>query len=103
LTHLRLRVCSMGDRGCQEIVRSGILKRLKVLDLRHGLVSDEGARTLAGCPDLRNLKLLDLGRNALTAAGIEALRATGVGLRADAQHTAEAAAAGGYLSEGDVG
>src|SRR5581483_8116071 len=54
LTHLRLRLTDIVDRGCKEIVQSGILKRLKLLDLRHGCVSDEGARILAGCPDLRN-------------------------------------------------
>src|SRR5262249_29020215 len=46
LTHLRLRLSDMGDAGCAEIVRSGILKRLKMLDLRHGCVTDDGARTL---------------------------------------------------------
>jgi uncharacterized protein (TIGR02996 family) len=51
LQHLRLRVSSMGDAGCEEIVRSGILRRLKTLDLRHGRITDEGARILAECPD----------------------------------------------------
>src|SRR5262249_30325067 len=65
LTHLQLRVSSMGDEGCEEIVRSGILKRLKVLDLRHGCVTDTGVDTLAACPDLRRLERLDLDRNRL--------------------------------------
>src|SRR5262245_21659509 len=56
LTHLRLRLANFGDEGCEEIVKSGILQRLQVLDLRHGRISDAGARTLAACPDLKRLK-----------------------------------------------
>ena len=44
LTHLQLRLADFGDEGIDEIVASGLLKRLKVLDLRHGLVTDAGAR-----------------------------------------------------------
>jgi uncharacterized protein (TIGR02996 family) len=101
LTHLRLRLTDAGDEGCEEIVQSGVLKRLKVLDLRHGCITDKGARLLARCPDLKNLELLDVGRNALTAKGAEALRATGVPLKADAQHTRSEVAERRYLYEGD--
>ena len=86
LTHLRLRLTDFGDRGAKEIVESGILKRLKVLDLRHGCVTNEGARLLAACPDLRNLERLDLSRNALTDAGIAALRGTKVPAELARQH-----------------
>jgi uncharacterized protein (TIGR02996 family) len=82
LTHLQIRLCPMGDAGCEEIVASGILKRLKTLDLRHGCITDAGARILAACPDLVNLELLDVNRNGLTQDGIAALEATGVRLRA---------------------
>lgn len=78
LTHLRLRCSTVGDKGCEEIVKSGILKRLKHLDLRHGCIKDAGARALAECPDLKNLQTLDLSRNMLTAEGIAAIQATGV-------------------------
>ena len=80
------RLTDFGDQGAKEVVESGILKRLKVLDLRHGCMTDEGARRLAGCPDLRNLERLDLSRNALTEAGMEALRATTVPVELDYQH-----------------
>jgi uncharacterized protein (TIGR02996 family) len=98
LTHLRLRLTDIGDRGCEEIVHSGILERLKMLDLRHGCITDDGARTLAACPDLQRLEHLDLSRNALTKTGIAALSATGVPLRCDLQH---AASDQEYLYEGD--
>ena len=85
LTHLTLRQSDLGDEGCAEVVRSGILKRLKVLDLTGGRVTDTGARTLAGCPDLPRLERLALNRNYLTDAGVGALRATGVRLEVDEQ------------------
>jgi uncharacterized protein (TIGR02996 family) len=102
LTHLQLRVSSMGDAGCEEIVRSGILKRLKSLDLRHGRISDEGAEVLASCPDLRNLEYLDVERNGLTKKGIARLQKVGIAtLRAKDQFSEEDAQSGQYLYEGD--
>jgi len=98
LTTLRLHMTDMGDRGCAEIVKSGILKRLKVLDLAFGCMTDAGAATLAACPELRNLQQLDVTRNALSAQGVRALAATGVTVLADDQHHAGATE---YLYEGD--
>ena len=85
LTHLQLRCCDGGDGLIDDIVASGTLKRLKMLDLRHGHVTDAGARLLAGCPDARNLEVLDLINNRLTQQGIAALEAAGLPLRADRQ------------------
>jgi uncharacterized protein (TIGR02996 family) len=82
LRHLRLRVSSMGDAGCEEIVRSGILKRLETLDLRHGCITDAGVRTLARCPDLLNLKFLDLRRNFLSLEGIRLLESLSLNVHA---------------------
>ena len=108
LTHLRLRLTDFGDAGAKEIVQSGILKRLKVLDLQGGCITDEGAGTLAACPDLKNLEFLNLSRNAMTAAGEAALKKTGVRVDASAQHN-EAPGEDGetgdtpeYLFEGDI-
>jgi uncharacterized protein (TIGR02996 family) len=85
LTHLELRISDMGDKGIGEIIDSGILKRLKVLDLTSGEVGDAGARALAACPDLRHLERLILDRNCLTKAGRAALTATGVKFSASRQ------------------
>jgi uncharacterized protein (TIGR02996 family) len=101
LAHLRLRCSSMGDDGCREIVRSGILRRLKSLDLRHGCITDEGARALCDCPDLRHLEWLDLDRNALTAAGIKIVKATGIPVRVENQQTATEVNDREYLREGE--
>jgi uncharacterized protein (TIGR02996 family) len=100
LTHLRLQLCNMGDAGCAEIVHSGIVKRLKVLELTYGEITDEGARLLAGCPDLRNLELLDLSHNSLTEAGRQALGALPIRVRADSQFGPPQE--GEYLMYGDM-
>jgi len=86
LTHLRLGLNDMGDAGCTEIVKSGILKRLKMLDIQGGCVTDAGARILASCPDLKNLELLDISWNRLTEAGVAALTATRINLSAAGQY-----------------
>jgi uncharacterized protein (TIGR02996 family) len=105
LTHLRLRLTDFGDRGAREIVDSGILKRLKVLDLRHGSVTAKGARLLAACPDLRNLEWLDLSRNAIEDEGIAAIRATKVPADFGLQHEPldrEDFDSALYLFQGDI-
>ena len=74
------------DAGARAIVESGILQRLKVLDIAYGNMADTGARQLADAPGIRNLELLDVSRNALSSKGISALRKTGVNVVADRQH-----------------
>jgi uncharacterized protein (TIGR02996 family) len=98
LTHLRLRCSSMGDEGCSAIVQSGALKRLKVLDLRHGRISDAGAAILASCSDIRNLELLDLGANLISEEGAPLLLSLPIAVNVEAQHEADYE----YLHEGDI-
>jgi hypothetical protein len=107
LTDLRLRLTNFGDEGTKEIVESGILKRLRVLDLQGGCITDEGAKLLAGCPDLKNLEFLNLSRNALTKAGENAIQKTGVKADVSVQHGETPGESGGgetpgYLFEGDM-
>ncbi len=107
LLHLRLRLSDFGDKGADEIVDSGLLKRLKMLDLQGGCISDAGAKRLADCPDLKNLEFLNLRANALTKTGIEALNKTGVKLDVSAQHDTVGGDWGDgelpeYLFEGDI-
>jgi hypothetical protein len=91
LAHLQVHICAndAGDEACRRIVGSGILRRLKTLDIAYGNMTDEGARLLADCPDLMHLDSLDVSRNALTASGISALEATGVRVVAGEQHAAD--------------
>jgi uncharacterized protein (TIGR02996 family) len=85
LSHLQLRRCGGGDDVIEDLNDSGVLKRLKMLDLRHGRVTDAGARRLASCPHIANLEVLDLVNNRLTGLGIAALMATRVDVRAEDQ------------------
>jgi hypothetical protein len=107
LLHLRLRLTDFGDKGAKEIVESGILKRLKILDLQGGGMSDTGAKQLADCPDLKNLEFLSLHANALTKTGIDALKATGVKVDVAKQHGNSTEESGddnlpNYLFDGDI-
>jgi uncharacterized protein (TIGR02996 family) len=101
LTHLHIYLSDLGDEGCMEIVRSGILKRLKVLDLWSGRITDAGAGTLAACPDLSNLERLRISENQLTQAGIAALAATGIQVEADHQYRPQDVDESSHLWQGD--
>jgi uncharacterized protein (TIGR02996 family) len=89
LTHLQVRMTLFGNQGCGAIVESGILRKLKVLDIGYGNMTDEGARLLAGSSDLKHLDLLDVSRNALSWRGVEELQATGIRVVADNQHAVD--------------
>jgi hypothetical protein len=98
-TRLHLQASDLGNAGCADIVRSGILKRLKVLDLRHGCVRDAGARVLAECPDVRRLELLSLEDNELTGVGRALLQGLGINVRCQSQHQQ---GSDEYLYSGDM-
>jgi uncharacterized protein (TIGR02996 family) len=87
LTHLAMRYTYFGDEGIKEIIASGILKRLKLLDLQGGCVTDEGAKALAACPDAKNLEKLNLQTNALSAAGIKAIKDAKIKASTEHQHS----------------
>jgi uncharacterized protein (TIGR02996 family) len=98
LKHVSLNLTRFGDKGVDLIIKSGVLKRWKTLDLSGGAVTDAGAAALADCPDLKNLERLNLSSNSLTPAGIKQLKATKVPLVADSQHSGEDDE---YMYEGD--
>ncbi len=92
LRKLALNCASLGAEGCRAIAASGLLKRLKVLQLQHCQLDDTALQILARCPDTRRLALLDLqlydeaGRDvadgaladSYTEEGVKALLAAGV-------------------------
>src|SRR5207244_2385641 len=43
LTHLQVHMTNFGDEGYRQIVESGALRRLKILDIAYGNMTDEGA------------------------------------------------------------
>lgn len=105
LTHLQLRLTTLGDEGCRDLVDSGILRRLQSLDLRHGSITDAGAEILAGCADLAHLQSLDLSRNRLSDEGLRRLSRVVPQVVGDFQQTPEELARDNdplqYLFEGD--
>ena len=52
-------------------------------------MTDAGARLLAASADAKRLEVLNLSRNALTGAGVAALKKAGVRVVADGQHPAD--------------
>jgi Ran GTPase-activating protein (RanGAP) involved in mRNA processing and transport len=102
-----LGLTDCGDKGVEEIIKSGVLKRLKSLDLQAGCISDEGAERLAKCPELKNLERLDLSKNAISKDGEKLLKATKVNVDVSGQH-GEADPMGGddwaeyFFTEGDI-
>lgn len=105
LTHLCLRLTDFGDDGVKELIDSGMLARLRVLDIRGGCVSDDGAKLLAASPHLKKLDFLNLQANALTATGVRLIEATGANAKLTQQHTTTSFSPGDdipeYLYEGD--
>jgi uncharacterized protein (TIGR02996 family) len=99
LEELHLHASDLGDEGVKEIIDSGILKRLKVLDLRHGCVGNEGARLLAACPDVRRLERLELAYNEIGPEGVALLTGLGGVVRLGYQHEA---GSDQYLYSGDM-
>lgn len=83
LEHLQVHMTTFGDDLCTPLIASGIMKRLKTLDIGYGNLTDDGARQLAACPDGARLEALNLSRNALTGAGLIALAKARVRVVAD--------------------
>jgi uncharacterized protein (TIGR02996 family) len=105
LTHLTLRLTNFGDKGAKEIVESGVLARLKVLDLQGGCMTDAGATALAAAPAFRRLEFVNLRSNALSPAAAAIFAPTGVRVDVSGQHGPAEPAEGEipeYLFEGDI-
>jgi Ran GTPase-activating protein (RanGAP) involved in mRNA processing and transport len=73
LTHLRFQKSDAGDEGVETLIDSGLLGRLKFLDLAMGTITDAGAELLAAA-GLEHLEVLDVTQNRLSETGQGALR-----------------------------
>ena len=85
LTHLRIGPSDLGDMGCRLLIDSGLLKRLRLLDLSDGTITDAGAQMFAYSPDAKRLELLRLSRNRLTEVGRRLLELAGISADASDQ------------------
>jgi uncharacterized protein (TIGR02996 family) len=102
LADLTFEMWDGADAAADALVETGLLFRLERLDLGLGNLTDDGARTLAGGLASRphRLRFLDLSYNAVTPAGLDALRATGVEVVCTGSHAPDS---NDYLAcEGDV-
>jgi len=71
--HMRLRYCDDGDRLVRTLIRSGLMRRLKTLDLQHGNIGDQGVRAFVQSDCARRLSTLDLRYNRISDGGLEQL------------------------------
>jgi uncharacterized protein (TIGR02996 family) len=101
LANLALYLTDIDDRCMTALVESGLLRLLRVLDLWNGRVGDEGAHTLARCPDLRRLEKLRMSVRYMTNAGIEALKASGANVEIIGPSPYDPAGELRHLWEGD--
>jgi uncharacterized protein (TIGR02996 family) len=86
LQRLSLQSTEIGNEGLKEIVESGLINQLVLLNLHYGCITDEGAELLLKA-DLSGLQILDLGGNYLSAKMVKALKATGVNLQSSEMFT----------------
>ncbi|MGE3807983.1 MAG: TIGR02996 domain-containing protein [Gemmataceae bacterium] len=59
---------------CEALVSSGLLKRLRSLELQYSALTDDAGEVLAGCPDLQRLERLDVSFNHLSDTVLDKLR-----------------------------
>jgi uncharacterized protein (TIGR02996 family) len=88
LTHLRFQKSDAGDEGVRTLIQSGLLGRLKFLDLALGIITDVGAELLSKA-DPGALEVLDVSDNAISPEGQRRLGQALKGrltLRMDNQH-----------------
>ena len=88
LCRLSLKSSHFGDEGIDLLIRSGLLGRLRSLDLEYGAVTDVGAQLLAAT-DLRRLELLNVNGNYISPERVLELRAACPRLISDRQHFGE--------------
>ena len=78
LTYLAYRAPDLADAGVEALLASGLVLRLKGLDLCRCSITDDGARLLAADPAVARLEYLHLDNNYLSPVGVEALAEVGV-------------------------
>jgi hypothetical protein len=78
LITLALRNCAWADVLAAAVVKSAILKRVRVLDLSMGTLGDAGAAILAASPAVAKLQKLDIHHHYVSEGSVERLKALGI-------------------------
>jgi len=89
LIYLGLKNSEKQDEVAELVARSPIVKRLKVLDLSMGTLTDKGAEALLACPHLKQLQHLDLHHHYLSNSMMKKVRSMGIDVNVEEQETAE--------------
>lgn len=75
LTHLRFQRSDIGDEGVRLLIESGLFRRLRLLDLSLGTITDTGATLLAQA-QTSGIEHLNLTDNAISPEGLRRLAQT---------------------------
>lgn len=89
LHYLGLRDSEYVDEIAIEIAKAPILKKIKVLDLSLGTLTDKGGKALINCPELSGLEKLDLHYHYLSDEMIDQFRQLGINVDIDDKQDAD--------------
>jgi hypothetical protein len=78
LINLGLRNCPWADVLAAAVIKSAIIKRVRVLDLSMGTLGDAGASILAASPAVAKLQKLDIHHHYVSDDGVARLNALGI-------------------------
>lgn len=96
LIYLGLKNSEMQDEVAAIVAESDFLKKIKVLDLSMGTLTDQGAEALLAAGSLiKNLEFLDLHHHYLTPGMVNKLSALGIPVNLDERQTED-------ISDGEV-
>ena len=73
LKHLGLCSCECTDDMVEILKESSLIKRLRILNLTRGTLTDKGAEILLNCPAINQLHSLDVSMNLISPGMVEKL------------------------------
>ena len=85
LKHLGLMDSEIQDEVAIAVTKSPVMKRLEVLDLSMGVLSDAGGAGLLTCPEVKQLKFLNLRHHYLSDEMMAQLKGLGININLDEQ------------------
>ena len=83
LIRLGIRNCEIADQVAKALATAPVVRRLKVLDLSMGNLSDEGALELLKNPAMAKLEILDIHFHYVSEDAVRALESAGIKLNSN--------------------